>query len=112
MAQFNVKSHSQPHIAEPLTVSQVAASESGSDNGVLGTHEEILKEAVNTPSDDDVGDEIGGGLTKSVCTLFSCDNLDPHLTLEHPGRFVTGTVVSVTYCTLTHVMQLIRQGLC
>ncbi|KAJ7843240.1 hypothetical protein B0H14DRAFT_3868618 [Mycena olivaceomarginata] len=84
----------------------------GKRRGPPGAHEEILEEAVNTPSDDDKGDEIGGGLTESVCTLFSCDNLDPHLTLEHPGRFVTGTVVSVTYCTLTHVMQLIRQGLC
>ncbi|KAJ7894599.1 hypothetical protein B0H14DRAFT_3854225 [Mycena olivaceomarginata] len=90
----------------------IADSESGSDDGVSGAHEEILEEAVNMPSDDDEGDEIGGGLTESVCTLFSCDNLDPHLTLEHPGRFVTGTVVSVTYCTLTHVMQLIWQSLC
>ncbi|KAJ7759683.1 hypothetical protein B0H14DRAFT_3165860 [Mycena olivaceomarginata] len=56
--EFLSTSHSQPHIAEPLTASQVTASESGSDNGVSGAHEEILEEAVNTPSDDDKGTRL------------------------------------------------------
>ncbi|KAJ7321990.1 hypothetical protein DFH08DRAFT_818366 [Mycena albidolilacea] len=49
---------------KPLTALQVAANESSSDNSVSGAHEEILEEALK-PSDNDEGDEIGGGLTEA-----------------------------------------------